>query len=86
MHVADLGAGVAVEIDQSMRPLKDNEDASWFRLVRSEVRERCVAPTGKTYDFAGLGRRFGCFGGLQHVEAAAVEEEGVISVNAAQLL
>jgi hypothetical protein len=30
------------------------------------------------FDFASLGFRFGCFGGLQHVEAAAVQEERVI--------
>jgi hypothetical protein len=68
-----------------MRPLEHYNDASWFRLVRSETRERCVAPTGKTYDFASLGFRFGCFGGLQHVEAAVVQEERMIPVNTAQL-
>jgi uncharacterized protein (DUF1810 family) len=77
---------VAVETDQSMRPLEHDKHASWFRFVRPETRERCVAPTGKTYDFASLGFRCGCFGWLQHIKAAAIQEERVIAVNAAQLL
>jgi hypothetical protein len=68
------------------RPLKRDNDASWFRLVWSETRERFVAPTGKTYNLAGLGSRFGGrFGGLQHVETGAVQEEGMIPKNTAQL-
>ncbi len=49
------------------------------------TRERFIAPTGKTYDFARLGVCFGGFRGLQHVEATAVQKERVISENAAQL-
>src|SRR5882757_2468606 len=69
-----------------MRPLEHYKDASWFRLMRLETRERCVAPTGKTHDFASWRLRCGRFGRFQHVEAAAIQEKRVIPVNAAQLL
>ena len=79
-------ANRTAELDQSMRSLEHYNDACWFRLVRFETRERRVAPTGEIYDFTSLAFHFGRLGGLQHVEAATVQEEGMIPINAIQLL
>src|SRR5947207_3428118 len=57
---------------------KDDDDARRFGFVRPQTRQSRIAPARKTDNFTSLTFHFRRFGGLQDVETAAVEKEGMI--------
>src|SRR6266446_7954115 len=84
------GTGYAVLLrcgigSRSVFGFEDDDDARRFGFVRPQTRQSRIAPARKTDNFTSLTFHFRRFSGLQHVETAAVEKEGMIPKQVVQL-
>src|SRR5882724_2741551 len=70
---------------RSVFGFEDDDDARRFGFVRPQTRQSRIAPARKTDNFTSLTFHFRRFSGLQHVETAAVEKEGMIPKQVVQL-